>query len=119
MGKFVSKKTFIAANLMLGAFCVLLMLTTLLIAESRDNGVEHRIEVVDSFAVSVPVHDFVLRNIDGYLAICSSDDGSVIESLPIKLKSDDDTSFELENGIYVSSFYELITLVHSFEETFA
>ncbi len=109
--KYVSRKTFFASLLMVCAFSFLCMLTALNATKGRAF-LSHS-EYVP--AVTEAANAFILRSVDGRLAVCSRADGSFIEALDIELRHMTDEELALlDNGIYVGSISELIAAIENY-----
>lgn len=111
--KYVSRKTFFASLVMMSAFCLLCMLT---IVFSLDSPRSHeQVDMTRTLAVSAAPTSFILRKVDGKLAVCDSIDATVLELLDIDLYALPQTERDaLEIGICIDSVSELIAVICSY-----
>lgn len=111
--KYVSRKTFFASLIMMSAFCLLCMLTIVFSLDAPR--VSEYIEAPRSLAVSATPTSFILRSVDGKLAVCDSIDATVLELLDIDLYALPPNEREaLEVGICIDSVSELIAVICSY-----
>ncbi|MBQ7821655.1 MAG: hypothetical protein IJ391_05175 [Clostridia bacterium] len=108
--KYVSRKTFFASLLMVCAFCLLCMLTAL------SGGKEHSAANDSEYVyASAPMSIYILRNIDGRVAVCDFADGTPIEMLDVYVSTlPESEQAALDNGICVTSISELIATVEAY-----
>lgn len=113
--KYVSRKTFFASLLMMCAFCLLCMFTALSASGgSKATAVSH-INQDEYVAASASPSMYILRSVDGCVAVCDFTDGVPIEILDVDIYSlPEDEQLALEGGICVTSISELVATIESY-----
>ena len=66
-------------------------------------------------AATASPYSFLVRNVDGYVAICDAADAEPLEFLDVKVNSLTDTEQAiLDTGLYISSFTDIIEIVEAY-----
>ncbi len=103
----VSRKTFFFTVFATCAFSLLCMFTAIV---SNNNTTE--IEYIR--ASSAPCA-FLLKSIDGNVAVCDEYDGSLLEILDINVNAlPEEEQLALDTGIYIESLAKLISTIESY-----
>ena len=114
---YVSRRMFFISMLMLLSVCVLMFASLLLFnAGDGQNEASEYAVINDSAYVAADAYGvmFILRNIDGRVAVLNSLETSILEILDVNVSElDENVRNELEGGLCVSSVSELISVLAS------
>ena len=113
--KYVSRKTFFASLLMMCAFCLLCMFTAIFSNSTSTAPASSHINQDEYIAASVSPSMYILRSVNGCVAVCDFTDGVPIEILDVDIHSlPEDEQLALESGICVTSISELVATIESY-----
>lgn len=106
--KYVSRKTFFFSLFAVCAFCVLCMLTAIMASNDADTQPLY-------IEASASPTTFLIKNVDGRVAICDAYDGIPYELLDVSVSAlPEAEKLALDIGVYVNSVSELLTLIEAY-----
>lgn len=109
--KYVSRKTFFVSLIMICAFFLLCTLTIISVSNKpSDNSPAN-----EYIPVSASVSLYILRNVNGRVAVCDYYDGYELEILDIYVNTlPKEEQAELENGVFITSISQLVSTLEAY-----